>query len=92
MKDKEKAYRDKVLGAEFIEFLRRRLFLIREVLADDGSIYVHLDAKKSHYIKAVMDEVFGEENFQSEIVCGSNIRAEHFCRMGKYSRHDLVLC
>ncbi len=68
MKDKEKAYHDKVMGAQFIEFLRRRLILLRELLADDGSIYVHLDAKKGHYIKAVMDEMFGEENFQNEII------------------------
>ncbi|MDL1888646.1 site-specific DNA-methyltransferase [Nitrospirales bacterium NOB] len=68
MKDKEKAYRDKVLGAQFIEFLRRRLILLRELLADDGCIYVHLDTKKGHYIKAVMDEVLGEENFQNEII------------------------
>ncbi len=67
MKDKEKAYRDKVLGAQFIEFLRRRLILLRELLADDGSIYVHLDWKKVHYLKAVMDEVFGEENFRNDI-------------------------
>ena len=46
MKDKEKAYQDKVLGSQFIEFLRRRLVLLREVLADDGSIYIHLDTKK----------------------------------------------
>jgi site-specific DNA-methyltransferase (adenine-specific)/adenine-specific DNA-methyltransferase len=68
MKDREKAYRDKVMGAQFIEFIRERLVLLREVLADDGSIYVHLDWKKVHYIKAVMDEVFGEYNFQNEIV------------------------
>lgn len=68
MKDKEKAYRDKVLGAQFIEFLRRRLILLRELLADDGSIYVHLDTKKGHYIKAVLDEVFGEENFINQVV------------------------
>lgn len=85
MKDKEKAYRDKVLGAQFIEFLRRRLILLREVLADDGSIYVHLDTKKGHYIKAVLDEVFGEENFQNEIIWkrtpfagSSKARAEKF--------------
>jgi len=41
---------------------------MREILADNGSIYVHLDWKKGHYIKAIMDEVFGEHNFQSEIV------------------------
>lgn len=68
MKDKEKAYRDKVLGAQFIEFLRKRLILLRELLADDGSIYVHLDWKKGHYIKAVMDEVLGEENFVTEVI------------------------
>lgn len=68
MKDKEKAYRDKVVGAQFIEFVRRRLILLRELLADDGSIYVHLDWKKGHYIKGVMDEVFGEQNFRNEII------------------------
>lgn len=68
MKDKEKAYRDKVIGAQFIEFIRRRLILLRELLADDGSIYVHLDTKKGHYIKAVLDEIFGEENFQNQII------------------------
>lgn len=68
MKDKEKAYHDKVLGAQFIEFLRRRLIVLRELLADDGSIYLHLDTKKSHYVKAVLDEVFGEDNFINEIV------------------------
>ena len=68
MKDREKAYRDKVIGAHFIEFLRRRLIIMHEILADDGAIYVHLDTKKSHYIKATLDEVFGEENFINEIV------------------------
>jgi DNA modification methylase len=68
MKDREKAYRDKLIGAQFIEFLRKRLVLLRDLLADDGSIYVHLDQKKGHYIKVVMDEVFGENNFVNEII------------------------
>lgn len=68
MKDREKAYRDKIIGAQFIEFLRKRLILLREILADNGSIYVHLDWKKGHYIKAIMDEVFGEHNFRNEII------------------------
>lgn len=68
MKEKEKAYRDKVLGAQFIEFLRRRLVLLRELLADDGSIVVHLDQKKGHYAKCVLDEVFGETNFLNEVI------------------------
>ena len=59
--------RDKVIGAQFIEFLRKRLILLRELLADDGSIYVHLDWKKGHYIKAILDKVFGEFNFMTEV-------------------------
>lgn len=68
MKDREKAYRDKIIGAQFIEFLRKRLILLREVLADQGSIYVHLDQKKGHYLKVILDEVFGEHNFVNEII------------------------
>ena len=62
------AYSDKVAGAEFIEFLRKRLVFIRELLAEDGSLYVHLDWKKGHYIKIVLDELFGPSNFRNEII------------------------
>jgi DNA modification methylase len=64
----QKAYQDKVSGAEFIEFLRKRLILIRELLADNGSLYLHLDQRKAHYAKIVLDEVFGEERFVNELV------------------------
>ncbi|MBD3341190.1 MAG: hypothetical protein GF353_18940, partial [Candidatus Lokiarchaeota archaeon] len=47
--------------------MRKRLILLREILADDGCIYVHLDQKKGHYLKTILDEVFGEHNFQNEI-------------------------
>jgi len=64
----QKAYQDKIAGAQFIEFLRKRLVFLRELLADDGSIYVHLDWKKVHYVKVVMDEIFAENNFLNEII------------------------
>jgi site-specific DNA-methyltransferase (adenine-specific)/adenine-specific DNA-methyltransferase len=64
----EKAYQDKLAGAQFLEFLRKRLIFFKELLTDDGSIYVHLDEKRSHYIKVLLDEVFGENKFQREIV------------------------
>ncbi len=64
----QKAYSDKTKGAEFVEFLRKRLIIARELLADDGNIFVHLDWKKAHYIKLVLDEVFGESNFRNEII------------------------
>ncbi|RLG12927.1 site-specific DNA-methyltransferase, partial [Candidatus Pacearchaeota archaeon] len=64
----QKAYQDKIAGAKFLEFLRKRLIFLREILADDGSIYVHLDWKKGHYVKVLMDEIFGEQNFRNEII------------------------
>jgi site-specific DNA-methyltransferase (adenine-specific)/adenine-specific DNA-methyltransferase len=58
----QKAYQDKIAGARFVEFLRKRLVLIRELLSDDGSLYVHLDQKKCHYVKVVVaDELFSGE-------------------------------
>jgi len=64
----QKAYQDKIVGAQFLEFLRKRLIFLRELLADDGSIYVHLDWRKAHYFKTLMDEVFGEHNLVNEII------------------------
>lgn len=64
----QKAYQDKIAGANFLEFLRKRLIFLRELLSEDGSIYVHLDWKKGHYVKTLMDEVFGEHNFLNEII------------------------
>lgn len=87
-----KAYSDKVKGTEFIEFLRKRLILAKEILAEDGSIYVHLDEKMSHYIKVIMDEVFGSNCFQREIVwrigwvSGYKTAANNWIR-----NHDVIL-
>lgn len=64
----QKAYQDKIAGARFLEFLRKRLVFLRELLSDDGSIYVHLDYKKAHCVKILMDEIFGETTFESEVV------------------------
>lgn len=64
----ERAYHDKLVGARFIEWLRKRLIVLRDLLTEDGSIYIHLDWKKAHYIKVIADEVFGEDNFVREII------------------------
>ncbi|MFA7344871.1 MAG: site-specific DNA-methyltransferase [Terrimicrobiaceae bacterium] len=61
------AYMDLLEGAHYLEFLRERLIFIREILADDGSIYVHLDDNMAFLVKAVMDEVFGRANFRNWI-------------------------
>ncbi|HHY26718.1 MAG TPA: site-specific DNA-methyltransferase [Desulfitobacterium dehalogenans] len=67
-KEGQRSYSDKVDSAEFIESLRERLIYLYELLAEDGSIYLHLDHKMSHYLKIVMDEIFGKEYFNNSIV------------------------
>jgi len=62
------AYSAKLMGAKYLEWLRKRLILLREILSDDGSIYVRIDYHFGHYVKVLMDEIFGRENFRAEIV------------------------
>ncbi|MEW5691928.1 MAG: site-specific DNA-methyltransferase [Candidatus Hydrogenedentota bacterium] len=61
------AYNDRLVGAEYIEFLRKRIILLKEILSNDGSIYVHIDWKMCHYLKVLMDEIFGQERFINNI-------------------------
>jgi adenine-specific DNA-methyltransferase len=61
------AYEDMLVGADYLEFLRKRLILLKELLAVNGSIYVHIDWKMGHYVKIVMDEIFGVEHFINDI-------------------------
>lgn len=88
-KNGAKAYNDKKKGAEFIEFLRRRLILAKEILSDDGSIYIHLDQKMSHYIQILLDEIFGKNNFKNVITwcyTGPSQSSKYFPR-----KHDDIL-
>lgn len=64
-----KAYRD-TWGKgmrSYLQMMYDRLVLMKELLADDGSIYVHLDWHVGHYVKTMMDEIFGRNNFRNEI-------------------------
>jgi len=66
----EKAYRD-TWGRgldSYLQMMYERLVLMRELLADDGSIYVHLNDKRGPYVKAMMDEIFGEDCFIEQVV------------------------
>jgi adenine-specific DNA-methyltransferase len=66
----QKAYRD-TWGRgldSYLQWFYETALLLRELLADDGSIYIHLDDHVSSYAKAILDEVFGHENFLNEIV------------------------
>ncbi len=66
----EIAYRDTWgQGADsFISMIYERLSLMRDLLADDGSIYVHCDWRVNSYIRLVLDEVFGKDHFRNEII------------------------
>lgn len=66
----EKQYADIWTNDEYLQFMYERLILLRELLSDDGSIYLHCDWHKSHYLRGLMDEVFGANNFVDEIVWG----------------------
>lgn len=66
-KDGVKSYADKIATAEFLENLRERIIFLKQILSDDGTLYVHLDWKKVHYVKVIMDEVFDEDHFKNEI-------------------------
>lgn len=63
----ERAYEDLAYGAHFLEFLRQRLIILRELMAPDGSIYLHLDEAMAFPIKIIMDEIFGPTNYRNWI-------------------------
>ncbi|MHA1998486.1 MAG: site-specific DNA-methyltransferase [Promethearchaeota archaeon] len=61
-------YHDMWCNDAYFQFMYERLILLRELLSERGSIYVHLNNARAHYIKVIMDEIFGEENFQTQII------------------------
>lgn len=88
----EKQYGDIWTNDEYLQFMYERLLLLRELLSDDGSIYVHLDEKRSHYIRLIMDEIFGQDCFRREIIwditvlSGFKVQAKNWIR-----GHDTIL-
>lgn len=87
-KNGEKSYSDKLVAKEFLDFLSARLVLMRSLLADTGSIFVHLDQRMSHRVKLVLDDIFGEKNFRNEIIwnyISGGISNKFFAR-----KHDTI--
>ena len=84
------AYSDKLLGTDFVDFLRERIVLLKELLSDQGSIYLHTDYKIGHYLKIMMDDVFGIENFRNDI---SRVKCnpKNFQRIGYGNIKDMIL-
>ena len=84
------AYKDTLQGYEYIEFLRERLVLLKILLSKRGSIYLHIDYKIGHYVKVVMDEIFGIENFKNDIT-RVKCNPKNFSRKGYGNIKDLIL-
>lgn len=84
----EKQYGDLWSSDEYLQFMYERLVLLRELLSDAGSIYLHCDWHKSHYLRLIMDDVFGINNFKGEIIWHyrtGNLTYQHFQR-----KHDTI--
>ena len=88
--DDEVAYQDRLKGTAFVESIRERLILAKELLSDRGSIYLHSDYKIGHYLKVMMDEVFGAENFRNDIT-RVKCNPKNFKRLGYGNIKDMIL-
>lgn len=81
-RDANHAYDDHLNGAEYLEALRRRLIVLHDLLADDGSVFVHLDQNMIFEAKIILDEIFGRDNFR-------NFITRKKCNTKNYTRKTL---
>jgi DNA modification methylase len=84
----EKQYTDIWSNDEYLQFMYERLILMRELLSDNGSIYLHCDPTKSHHLRCLLDEIFSQSKFINEIVVcytGPTNQKNNFPR-----KHDIV--
>jgi adenine-specific DNA-methyltransferase len=94
-----KSWLNKVVGTEGEDLCRHdkwlcmmypRLKLLKELLAEDGAIFVSIDDNEVHNLRAILDEIFGEKNFQAQIIIQSNKRGHTYKQLAK--THEYVLC
>lgn len=64
----EKQYGDIWTNDEYLQFMYERILLLRELLSDTGSIFLHCDDSRNFYLRCLLSEVFGEDNFHNEII------------------------
>ena len=84
------AYSDKLTGEDYLKFLSSQLRLMYDILANDGSIYLHIDSKMGHYVKVLMDEIFGADNFINDIT-RIKCNPKNFSQSGFGNIKDMVL-
>ena len=89
-RDLQHAYKDSRSTAGYVEFMRRRLILMRECLANDGSIYIHIGHQMLAHLKVIMDEVFGARNFRN-IISRRKCSSKNFTSNSYANIHDYLL-
>lgn len=82
-------YDDNLEHSQWLAMMYPRLVLLRDLLADDGSIWVSIDDNEGHYLKVIMDEVFGRRKFISEIIWQKRTSRENRAVIG--SAHDAIM-
>lgn len=88
--NENQAYKDTLINEDFLSFLRDRLYLLKNCLSERGSIYLHIDKKIGHYVKIIMDEVFGYKNFINDIT-RIKCNPKNFKRKAYGNFSDMVL-
>lgn len=84
------AYSDKLQGKDFLNFIKERLLIAKDLLSENGSIYLHTDYKIGHYLRIIMDEVFGAENYRNDIT-RIKCNPKNFNRKAYGNIKDLIL-
>lgn len=64
----EKQYTDIWSNDEYLQFIYERIVLVRELLSDTGALYLHCDPRKASYLRIILDEIFGKDNFRNEVI------------------------
>ena len=85
----EKQYTDMWDNDEYLQFMYERLLLMKELLSDSGSIYLHCDYRKVHHLRSLMDEIFGPENFLNSLVWMFSTRSS-IKSTWKRTHHDIL--
>ena len=83
-------YDDKLEHSQWLSMMQPRLVLLRELLTNDGSIWISLDDNEVHYLKVAMDEAFGRTNFVTNVVWEKTTSARNDAQYFS-SDHDHVL-
>ena len=85
----EKQYTDIWNNDEYLQFMYERLVMLRELLNDQGLLFLHCDWHKSHYLRCILEEVFGSENFVNEVIW-QKCNSKNFTSSSLSNVHDNI--